>query len=221
MPRILTGKEFNEKYAGIRFVKLTNKEENHNGYQFKDGLNIDTVPFYTKLNCCAGGIYFCKFDDFPYYLNYNNTEMHFIRNIIIPDDAQVFEETNERYKSDKIILLDREVISFSFENCLSAIKQNGFAFYYVTDQTPEICLVAIKLNAHVLEGVHHQTPEICLVAVKQNGFVLEYVKEQTPEICLEAVKQNGHALYYVVKQTPEICLAAVQQDGDALLYVKH
>ena len=45
---VLTGKQFNEKYAGTKFVKLTNYSENHNNYKFKNGLNIDSVPFCTK-----------------------------------------------------------------------------------------------------------------------------------------------------------------------------
>jgi len=68
-----------------------------------------------------------------------------------------------------------EIISYSGDEALKKVKQNG----------------------HALQRVKEQTPEICLEAVKQNGFTLQYVKKQTPEICLEAVKQNGHALQYV------------------------
>ena len=216
---ILTGKEFNEKYAGIKFVKLTNTEENHNGYQFKDGLNVDNIPFNTKYECSAGGIYFCRIDNFTKYLDYGK-EMYYMRNIIVPDDSQVFEESNGKYKSDKLILLDKSVIFENEDLCLEAVKQDGYALFYVKKQTPEICLVAVKQNGHALDYVEEQTPELCLEAVKRNGFALQYVKEQTPEICLTAVQQNGDALQYVKEQTPEICLEAVKQDGHALEYVK-
>lgn len=41
MNSVLTGEEFNKKYQGKSFVKLTNEEENHNGYQFRTGLNVE------------------------------------------------------------------------------------------------------------------------------------------------------------------------------------
>ena len=58
-------------------------------------------------------------------------------------------------------------------------------------------LEAVKQNGHALRFVSEQTPEICLKAVRQNGHALQYVSEQTPEICLEAVKQDGYALQFV------------------------
>ena len=47
-PNILTGSEFNRLYGHLEFYKFTNKEEIHNGFQFRDGLNVDTVPFYPE-----------------------------------------------------------------------------------------------------------------------------------------------------------------------------
>jgi len=38
----LTGIEFKQLYPNTLFYKLTNETENHNGFQFKTGLNIDT-----------------------------------------------------------------------------------------------------------------------------------------------------------------------------------
>ncbi len=49
MAKALTGRQFNEKYKGHTFVKLTNKSEIHNGFQFQTGLNIDRVPS-NKIN---------------------------------------------------------------------------------------------------------------------------------------------------------------------------
>ena len=68
-----------------------------------------------------------------------------------------------------------EIISYSSEEALRAVIQNGYSLRYVKKQTPEICLEAVK----------------------ENGDSLQYVKDQTPEICLEAVKKYGEALRYV------------------------
>jgi len=93
---------------------------------------------------------------------------------------------------------ESDIISYSGQKAMAAVKQNGYSLQYVKEQTPEICMAAVK----------------------QDGDSLRYVKEQTPEICMAAVKQNGDSLRYVKEQTPEICMAAVKQDGDSLQYVK-
>ena len=48
---VISGSEFNEKYEGIIFYKLTNDTENHHGLQYKDGLNEDIIPFSPKGEC--------------------------------------------------------------------------------------------------------------------------------------------------------------------------
>jgi hypothetical protein len=55
---VISGGKFNWIYRDKQFVKLTNKEENHNGFQFQTGLNVDTSPFNPKGECRPGGIYF-------------------------------------------------------------------------------------------------------------------------------------------------------------------
>ncbi len=59
MNSLLSGKRFNELYKEI-MIKSTNYCENHNGFQFETGLNIDHLPFYAIEECKAGGIYFLQ-----------------------------------------------------------------------------------------------------------------------------------------------------------------
>ena len=216
--RVLTGREFNEKYVDKKFVKLTNKEEKHNGYEFKSGLNVDTKQFYPYGECQPGGIYFCDWERLPIWLNYNGNRMCYMRLVTIPDDAQVYKE-EDKFKADKLILGERQEISEleiwnDREYCAAAVELNGHILKYL--QTEEICMAAVKRNGYELQDVRNQTEEICMEAVRQNGLALEYVFDQTEEICLEAVKRNGMALKYVKNQTEEICLEAVRQNGSAL-----
>ena len=48
----------------IKYYKITNKEENHYGYQYVDGLNILKEEFNDNQNdsCCEGGFYFTTLD---------------------------------------------------------------------------------------------------------------------------------------------------------------
>lgn len=116
----ISGKEFNETYPDIELIKLTNAEENHNGFQFKDGLNIDTIDFYPKQECSPGGIYFIE-KQFAYRWTYYTTNTHYtiieeenimvyMRKVTIPDDARIYIEI-DKFKADKIILGSRTEIS--------------------------------------------------------------------------------------------------------------
>ena len=221
---ILTGKEFNEKYGDKKFVKLTNESENHNGYQFQTGLNVDTVEFNPKGSCQPGGIYFCELGKLSKWLEYYYQKMVYGRSVSIPEDAEVYEE-EDKWKADRLVLGEREEIGElgvwdDEKYCLEAVKENGSALKYVKDQTEEMCMKAVRENGYALQFVKNQTENVCMEAVRQNGYALEYVRDQTEAICMAAVKGNGYALEYVSDQTKEICMAAVRQNSNALRYVK-
>jgi len=102
----LTGLQFNQLVAGkLKFIKFTDQKENHNGFQFKTGLNIDTVPFTNYGECHAGGIYFTE----EKYMNSWKLWHVWQRIVTIPDDAMVRIEKN-KIKASKIILSEREPI---------------------------------------------------------------------------------------------------------------
>ena len=224
--RVINGKQFNQKYQQNKFVKLTNEKENHHNYQFQTGSNVDSITFNPQGNCQPGGIYFCEISKLSLWLHYNPEigPMVFVRWVTIPNDAQIYIES-DKFKADKIILGDRQQIADLQEwadpvYCSAAVRLNSHALQYVKEQTPELCLKAVKHDGCALKYVKEQTPEVCLEAVKNNGPALQFVKQQTHEVCLEAVKQYGFALQYVLEQTPEVCLAAVKQNGRASQFVK-
>ena len=81
---VLTGEEFNTIYCTTNFYKLTNETENHHGFQYQDGLNIDIIPFNPHNECSAGGLYFTEESKLSKWFNVANT---YIRKVIIPNDA--------------------------------------------------------------------------------------------------------------------------------------
>jgi hypothetical protein len=101
LPKMLTGEQFNEKYKYHKFVKLTNETENHNSFQFQTGLNIDHVKFNPVGECSQGGIYFTDINKIYIWLHYSDKHMYWIRNVTIPDDAQIYVET-DKFKADKL-----------------------------------------------------------------------------------------------------------------------
>ena len=111
---VLSGKAFNEKTKGKVFVRFTNSSENHNGFQYKDGLNVDTEKFNPRGSCTGGGLYFCEGDQFTnHYQNHT-----YLRFVTIPSDAKVYVD-HSKFKANKFILGKR--IEFDYENILSLI----------------------------------------------------------------------------------------------------
>ena len=109
----VTGEKFNQLTKGLQLVKLTNKEEIHNGYKFEDGDNKDTVEFNPIGRCLPGGIYFIDKQEILKWINYgymNERNMIWYRKVSIPNSARVYIE-HDKYKSDIIILGPRKKIS--------------------------------------------------------------------------------------------------------------
>jgi hypothetical protein len=93
-------KEFD--YTKI-YYKVTNKDECHNGYQYKDGLNILNEEFNDDPNasCVPGGFYFTDYKNLPQFFEYGT----WIREVTIPPDARVvLDPEGDKWRCDKIIL---------------------------------------------------------------------------------------------------------------------
>ena len=57
---------------------------------------------------------------------------------------------------EELVTKRNNIIGFNPDNineCLEAVKQNGFALQYVKEQTPEICLKAVKQYSYNLKYV--------------------------------------------------------------------
>ena len=220
MANIITGKEFNKSYKGFKFVKILANNLTHHGFEYKEGLNIDSVKFNPTGMCSAGGLYFTDLDKIHMYLHYGIKFSY----VIIPDEALVYIEEN-KFKANMIILTNilplSELFLQNIQLCKLAMKQNGWALQFVRQQTEEICKLAVKQEGRALKYVKEQTEELCKLAVEQDGLALCYVKNQTEEICKLAVQQDGYALQYVKEQTEELCKLAVQRDRWALRFVKN
>ena len=91
----------------MRFYKITNEDECHNGLQYHDGLNVDLVPWYPHGSCQPGGIYFSR-EDILAFIDHGP----WIREVTLPPDARVYKDPREphKWKADKVILGPRRKI---------------------------------------------------------------------------------------------------------------
>ena len=85
----------------MRYFKVTNATEMHNGLQYKDGLNVDSVAWNPSGSCLPGGIYYADEDHICEFMGMGA----WVREVIIPDDARTYKDPNgNKSKADKVIL---------------------------------------------------------------------------------------------------------------------
>src|SRR5260221_13200643 len=83
------------------YYKITNKEENHNGYQYQNGLNILDKPFEKIGSCVEGGLYFTDIVNIFKFLAYGC----FLREITLSSKSQwVRDPDGDKFRADMIIL---------------------------------------------------------------------------------------------------------------------
>lgn len=215
---IILGKELNELNNNKPFYKFINRNKIHKGFTYKQGLNVDTLPFNPTDTCRQGGLYFTTKDNIFHFKKYGD----YCCNIIIPDDAQCYVE-KYAIKANKIIVESfREVHQmsewFDEDFCISAVKQKWQAIKYVKVMTPNVCKQYVKIEGQTIYFTP-QTDELCELAVTQNGMALKFINNKTNKINLIAVRENGLALQHVSVQTEEICMVAIEQNPDAYQYV--
>ena len=86
------------------YYKVTNCLEIHNGYVYKDGLNILDKPFEKEGTCVKGGLYFTKLKYIDLYYGFGVN----LREVTLPDSDPDFlmvkDPEGKKYRANKIIL---------------------------------------------------------------------------------------------------------------------
>jgi hypothetical protein len=206
----------------VQFYKLLFTSLCHNGFTYKEGLNVDHVPFAPEGSCKPGGLYYTTLEHLSFYYI---QEWPLVADVTLPDDAEIYAEPcGTKWKADRLVLNNIRPLSKLFATLDEAtlgqmLAHNGMLLEHVHKQTEELCLVAVQHYSPALQFVQNKTDTICMAAVQKNGHTLQFVRNQTDAVCLAAVQECGSALEYVENQTEAICLAAVQSNGCALKYV--
>ena len=86
------------------YYKITNKKENHRGFQYSEGLNILIDDFNNDPNqsCCKGGLYFTDAANIFEFLNYGI----YLREITLPTSDENFcmVKDNNKWRANMIDL---------------------------------------------------------------------------------------------------------------------
>ena len=93
------------------YYKITNKKENHHGFQYSDGLNILIDDFNNDPNqsCCKGGLYFTDAENIFEFLDYGI----YLREITLPTSDQNFcmVKDKNKWRANMVILGKRYELS--------------------------------------------------------------------------------------------------------------
>lgn len=93
-----------------QYFKITNKDENHHGFQYKEGLNVLDKPFDEQGYCVPGGLYFTDAKHICEFLSYGV----YLREISLPFDDKDFRwvrDNGNKWRANKIILGKRYYLS--------------------------------------------------------------------------------------------------------------
>ena len=117
------------------YFKVTNSTENHNGFQYSNGLNVLQEKFNNDPNasCCEGGLYFTNAKNIFKFLDYGL----YLREIILPTDNPDFrmikDPTGDKWRANMIILGARhelcnvDTFKFLIDNGADIRVRNDYA----------------------------------------------------------------------------------------------
>lgn len=91
-----------------KYFKIFNEEDNHNGFQYQDGLNVDTLPFASEGSCVQGGFYFSGVGNILKFLDYGN----YIREVEIPkgETQWIKDPEEDKWRSHSLFLHQRKYL---------------------------------------------------------------------------------------------------------------
>jgi hypothetical protein len=174
----------------VKFYKILNETECHQGMQYHDGLNVDILPFNPSGDCKSGGIYFAR-EDILDFLSYGP----WIREVTIPYGEPVYHNpgTPEKWKAHMVILGKRRRIDATVIAALLSEGANltSDAVVWAARNGHVDCLRALlgagaKPTSYAVELAVHNGHVDCLRALLDAGA------KPTPH-SVECAARNGHA----------------------------
>jgi hypothetical protein len=207
----------------IKYYKMLTADMWHRGFQYKEGLNVDHVPFNPSGVCRHGGLYYTSH---KHLAEWCSPGWPLIADVTVPVDAQVYAEPcGTKWKADQLVLSNIRPLRQFFAELDEAtvckiLARKGYMLEFVDNQTEAMCMAVVRADPLQLEHVKNQTEAVCMEAIRGYPFALRCVRKQTKELCMAAVQLDGFALAAVRRQTKTICAAAIARNWDARVLVK-
>jgi hypothetical protein len=172
--------------------KLLHKNLEHRGFKYKEGLNVDHVPFTAYGDCEPGGLYYT---DFAHIGMWFNVDYVWIADVTVPADAHVHPgPRGDKWKADRIVLsnirplgpfLAQQTDDVLYQWLLNSADQVNF-FKAITPQPPSLALKVVSESGCWLAHIDNPTLEMCVAAITEGGWhvLAEHTRPEwkTPEL---------------------------------------
>lgn len=201
----------------MKYYKITNETEIHNGLKYKAGLNVDPLPFNPSGDCLPGGIYYTDAKNICYFLGCGP----WIREVTLPKDAQVYQNPGIplKWKADKVKLGPRK--KWCSVEVIKKLIKEGTDIHAGYDCTLRLAsynghLSAVKYLVKIGADIHviHVCEDSPLRLASDRGHlnVVKYLVEQGADIhadndcALRMASNYGHlsVVKYLVKNGADI-----------------
>ena len=197
------------------YYKITSKEEIHNEFQYKDGLNMLEGEFAGEGSCVPGGLYFTNFDNIHHFYSYGV----WLREVRLPADNKEFkmvknppDNWGEKWRANMIIL-DSKYPLFNIETIKKFNLKITFQYIRYVIEEGDLELLDYVYTNHKCEFV--EKDDILRYAIDSNSFdKLKYLHRKytetdanfkVPSCVLECALRRGNydiIEYLVVVDTP-------------------
>lgn len=84
------------------FFKILRADLTHHGLTYREGLNVDPLPFDPTEQCGPGGIYYADQEHIGSFTHYGDL----IARVTLPPDARCVAVGPDKFKADRVVLSD-------------------------------------------------------------------------------------------------------------------
>jgi hypothetical protein len=177
-------RQFWSTVSPTAYVKILHSNLKQKKFQYKKGLNIDTIPFNPTGSCQPGGLYYTQFRYFTKFLQYGDQ----IALVELPDDAQIYAEAaGIKWKADKIII--RHIFPIADLDCWN---------------DEQFCLDNFNTNEDVAKYAKETSLKRCMRFLKVKSLFLRHMKKPMPELLMYAIKCKKYAINFIANPTDEM-----------------
>lgn len=164
-----------------KYYKITNDQECHHGFQYKDGLNIDMLPFSHEGSCVAGGLYFTTAEYIINFFDYGSN----VREIFLPTEnpsfRMVMDPQGDKWRANMIILGKKYPLS------LIRIFLNSLNDFEISLKYYDEFIDKFTKNEDPFEKIQH------------NSQILEYISNNLSSL-LSLINNNKDPLKILINK---------------------
>ena len=192
------------------YFKILNEKENHNGFQYKTGINTDTNEL-THNKCSAGGLYFSDENNICKFLDYGI----FIREVRLKKSEEIFHE-DKKSKARTIQLMKKRKLSelstwkWMIENNVDITAYINHAIRWASRYGHlQVVKYLVSQGADITEIDNYA---VCVASKNGHLEVVKYLVSQGADITADDnyavcwASRNGHleVVKYLVSQGADV-----------------